>query len=47
MNTASWLHPAAHPDDAADDLGFIGWGGEVELEWFKDGLSLVTSISPH
>jgi hypothetical protein len=34
MKTDSWLHLAAHPDDAADDLGFIGWGGEVNLEWF-------------
>jgi hypothetical protein len=25
--------PKAHPDDAADDLGFTGWGGGVELEW--------------
>jgi hypothetical protein len=35
MKTASWLRPAAHPDDEANDFGFIGWGGEVDLEWVK------------
>jgi hypothetical protein len=34
MKNASWLYPAAHPDDVADDLGFIGWGEAVDLEWF-------------